>query len=31
MDTTTGLPYVGPNGETYVSSTIFKPEFESTV
>ena len=29
MDTTTGLPYVGPNGETYVSSTIFKPEFST--
>ena len=29
MDTTTGLPYVGSNGETYVSSTIFKPEFST--
>ena len=29
MDTTTGLPYVGPNGETYVSSTIFQPEFST--
>ena len=29
MDKATGLPYVGPNGETYVSSSIFKPEFST--
>ena len=29
MDKATGLPYVGPKGETYVSSTIFKPEFST--
>lgn len=29
MDKATGLPYVGPKGETYTSSTIFKPEFST--
>ena len=29
MDKSTGLPYVGPKGETYTSSTIFQPEFST--
>ena len=29
MDKATGLPYVGPKGDTYTSSTIFKPEFST--